>query len=225
MITFHPDENLLAEYAAGSLDWGLSISVKAHLAMCPQCRRQLSKLNMVGAALLNESAPASSDMSANTPSDFDSLMQKIRSLPKQESKGVTEGAKLEDNSELPEIVRKLLPKERIKWRRVSPSLREAQLTTGQDKYEVCLHKISRGAKVAEHDHGGREVTVILQGSFSDEDGTYNVGDFMMREPGQKHRPTAAQNQDCLCLSVVEAPVRLTGVLGKLINPFLSFQPG
>ncbi|RYZ78888.1 MAG: transcriptional regulator, partial [Moraxellaceae bacterium] len=98
------------------------------------------------------------------------------------------------------------------------------LVTGQNQYEVAFQRITSGGKVIEHDHRGLEVTLVLHGSFSDEGGVYNEGDFLVRNPGDVHRPTATQNQDCLCLSVTEAPVSVTGFFGKFINPFLTIKP-
>ena len=94
---------------------------------------------------------------------------------------------------------------------------------GEKDYEVALHRIDAGGKAPEHDHRGREITVVLTGSFSDEDGVYQPGDFLVREPGDTHRPFAARNEDCICLSVLEAPIKLTGIK-RILNPFLSFTP-
>lgn len=128
-------------------------------------------------------------------------------------------------AQLPKVIATLLSATpRLKWRRLSSSLKTARLTTGQNDYEVAFQRISSGGKVVEHDHGGLEVTLVLKGSFSDEDGIYSEGDFLVRNAGEVHRPTATLNQDCLCMSVVAAPVRVTGVLGRLLNPFLSFKP-
>lgn len=230
MIKHRPDDNMLAEYAAGSLDWGLSLAVAAHLHFCSSSRDRVQQLNAVGGALLSTSEPEAIDSDA-----FQRLMDRIKTQgkgstaandgaakPKVASKKLGNDPLLVD---LPPVVRRLLPEGKpVKWRFVSPALRMARLQTGQDKYEVAFHRICTGGKVAEHDHQGLEVTLVLKGSFSDGDGVYTEGDFLVRQPGDVHRPTATQNQDCLCLSVVEAPVSLTGVMGKLINPFLSVRP-
>ena len=55
MIRFHPDENMLVEYTAGSLSTALAIAVKAHLQMCSVCRERVSQLNMLGSVLLTNS--------------------------------------------------------------------------------------------------------------------------------------------------------------------------
>jgi len=230
VIRFHPDENMLLEYSAGTLDPALAIAVKAHLSMCTKCQASVKAYTDIGAQVF-DTAERHDAYKQDEKESFKALMQHIRA---SEKSGIhVEQAKIDSPPKhkrktadpLPEIVQRLLPsKKRLKWRRVSPSLKQANLSSGQDKYEVCLHKIRKGGKVAEHDHNGREATVVLRGAFSDENGTYKRGDFLLKEPGDTHRPTATQDQDCLCLSVCEAPVKLTGLLGKIINPFLPFHP-
>ena len=232
MINHHPDENLLIEYSSGSLAWALSLSVCAHIQLCPQCRQKTTNLNKVGGALLNISATESC-----APNTFDNLMQRIHQesnssitikIPTTSVRGSEIHHTYRNESllnRLPKIVEKLLPTDgKLKWQRVSSSLKTARLVAGQHEYEVAFQCISSGGKVVEHDHRGLEITLVLQGSFSDDQGIYSEGDFLVRNIGEVHRPTAAQNQDCLCLSVVAAPVHVTGFLGRLINPFLSIKP-
>ena len=87
-----------------------------------------------------------------------------------------------------------------------------------------MQRICAGGTTPEHDHRGTEMTVVLEGSFSDEKGIYREGDFLLKEPGDVHQPVSARNQDCLCLSVQEAPVKLTGLWGKVLNPFIRLHP-
>ena len=83
--------------------------------------------------------------------------------------------------------------------------------------------IKGGGRAPEHNHRGDEITLALTGSFSDEDGIYHPGDFIVRKAGEIHRPFAAQHRECICLSVLEAPIQLTGVK-RIFSPFLSFSP-
>ncbi len=228
MTNFHPSEDILVEFSSGNLDWAVSITVSAHLQLCPTCKQKVAQLNTLGSSMLSRTPPV-----AVEEKSFATLMTRIKQTeadqkdadiaPKTPPK---EDLKTCDRTKrLPHIVQKLIPKEKpLKWSFISPSLKAAQLETGQNKYEVSFHKIKRGGKVAEHDHKGLEVTLILEGSFSDAEGNYVVGDFLVKNPGDVHRPIAAQDQDCLCLSVVEAPVKITGLMGNLINPFLSVNP-
>jgi len=228
MINHHPDDNLLTEYASGSLANALGIIVCAHLQNCPHCRQRVEHLNKLGAAILKQSA--TEPVKAET---FDQLMARIRS--QSPVADVDSAAKVQQThvsyekdpmlKRLPKVIAKLLPSDgKLKWQRASGSLKIARLRAGQQQYEISFQRISCGGKVVEHDHRGLEVTLVLHGSFSDEDGIYSEGDFLVRTPGEVHRPTATQNQDCLCISVVEAPVKVTGLFGKFLNPFLSFHP-
>lgn len=235
MIKYHPDDNLLIEYASGSLARAVSLSVCAHLQCCPHCRKRVETLNKLGGAILTTSLAEKVE-----PDTFTKLMERIHN--QKNDSGKPETTKLEaiksDRirhqdfhhsdpmfNRLPKIIAKLLhTNEKLKWQRLYGSLRRARLVAGQDKYEVAFQKISSGGTVVEHDHRGLEVTLVLHGSFSDENGVYSEGDFLVRNPGDVHRPTATLNQDCLCLLVTEAPVEVTGLFGKIINPFLGFKP-
>jgi putative transcriptional regulator len=230
MIRYHPDDNLLTEYASGSLAWAVSLSVCAHLQFCPHCRKRVETLNKLGGAILTTSVVEKIE-----PQTFTQLMDRIRQQKNDSGKSEVAPSTSTRSQDLyhadptlnnlPKVIAKLLPADgKLKWQRVSASLRRARLVAGQDKYEVAFQKISSGGTVVEHDHRGLEVTLLLHGSFSDENGVYSEGDFLVRNPGEVHRPTATQNQDCLCLSVSEGPVEVTGLLGKIINPFLGFKP-
>jgi len=230
LANFHPSDNLLVEYASGTLDWGLSIMVSAHLSTCAECRHKVRNLNCVGGAMISSSPSSSVD-----DQSFAKVMERIRAhstMVKEQLKPQALDTVISDTTlseskaveGIPPVLQKLLPQnKRLTWKRVSSSLHESQLQTGQNKYKLCFHKIKRGGKVVEHDHRGVEVTLVLKGSFSDEKATYIPGDFLVRQPGEVHRPIATQNKDCLCISLTDAPVKITGLLGKLINPFLSFQ--
>lgn len=230
MANFHPSDNHLVEYVAGTLDWGLSIMVSAHLSTCAECRHKVRNLNCVGGAMISSSPSSPVD-----DQSFAKVMERIRagSTTAKKQPAPLEQDTFTPNNTLPEgkmvegippVIQKLLPQNKgLTWKRVSSSLYESQLQTGQSKYKICFHKIKRGGKVVEHDHRGIEITLVLKGSFSDEKATYIPGDFLIRQPGEVHRPIATQNKDCLCISLTDAPVKITGLLGRFINPFLSFQ--
>jgi putative transcriptional regulator len=71
-----------------------------------------------------------------------------------------------------------------------------------------------------HTHDGSELTLVLAGGFSDESGHFVRGDVAEADPSINHQPVADPGEDCLCLAVTDAPIRLTGPFGRLLNPFL-----
>lgn len=223
MITHHPDVNMLVEYTNGSLPWALSLAVKAHIQLCPHCRQHAAQMNVLGGIQLADTIEE-----AVTEEGFERLIARIKNASPQPISTATPAtvsatSALFCRSPLPAIIEKLLP-DKLRWKKISGALSMSRLTTGQKEFEVAFHKILKGGKVVEHDHHGLEVTLVLDGSFSDENGIYQPGDFLVLEPGHIHRPTAAVNQDCLCLSISAAPIKITGMIGNFINPFLSIKP-
>ena len=223
MIKHHPSTALLTDYTVGSLSVAPAVSVTTHLKYCQQCRDSVGSLKQLGGALLCEAEPAqiSNDL----------LSQTLDRLDAEESEaplagGASGAHEFELSDELkgiPEYLNQFLPRNGLNWRKLSSSVTVAPISVGETRYELALHKICAGGQTPVHDHNGVEYTVVLKGSFSDEDGMYNEGDFLTREPGDIHRPFATQHEDCICLSVLEAPIRLKG-LGRVLNPFMRFQP-
>ncbi|MGB0449039.1 MAG: ChrR family anti-sigma-E factor [Porticoccaceae bacterium] len=211
----HPDESMLIEFSAGTLDTAASICVSAHLHFCSSCREKLLRLDQVGSQLMSQAEPVevADDALAR-------VMEKIDS---------GECAAPEENNfdgDLPFSVNKLLDTSLINknWKRLSSSVDVARFKTGQDNFEVALHKICAGGKTPKHDHKGLEYTVVLKGSFSDENAVYREGDFILRQPGDVHQPMGAQNGECICLSALSAPIAPTSPLGFLMKPWLRINP-
>jgi putative transcriptional regulator len=212
---FHPDETMLLEFSAGTLATAPSICVSAHLHFCSKCRTQLLRLDQVGAQLMTEAKPLEMKEDA-----FDTLMANLDS-----SKQIS--AKVDSKrTGYPFSVSKLMKNNLVSqtWKRLSASVDVARFETGQNEFEVALHKICAGGKTPKHDHHGLEYTVVLKGSFSDENAVYREGDFLVRQPGDVHQPMGAQNGECICLSALSAPIKLTNPLGFLMKPWLRINP-
>jgi len=211
---------MLVDFSAGNLNTAPSICVSAHLHFCAKCRSELLRLDQVGSKLMSEAEPIEvGDLL------LDSVMAKIDQLPESAEDIVPSTSEMSD-VHYPLLVNKLITASESTptWRRMSASVDVAQFTTGQKEYEVALHKICSGGKTPRHDHGGREFTVVLKGSFSDEQAVYNEGDFLQREAGDVHQPMGAQNGECICLSALAAPIKLSNPFGFLMKPWLRINP-
>ena len=215
-IKHHPSRAMLVDFSAGNLGTAESICVSAHLHFCDQCRNELMRLDQVASQLMTEAEPQTIDEDL-----FDAVMSKIDALPEAPTKVETE-----EKSDFPLTVTKLINETEgaPNWRRMSSSVDVARVRTGQNKYEVALHRICAGGKTPHHGHNGTEFTVVLKGSFSDEQAVYCEGDFLLRGPGDKHQPMGAQNGECICLSALEAPIKLSSPLGFLMKPWLRINP-
>jgi putative transcriptional regulator len=216
-LTHHPDNAMLVEFSAGTLPTAAAICVSAHLHFCQKCRDELMRLDQVGSQLMAKAEPADVDDSL-----LDTVMANIDEADAAPSKSTAE----ETDNGFPFSVNRLLynPDHRPIWKRLSGSVDVARFKTGQSDYEVALHRICAGGKTPKHDHQGTEYTVVLKGSFSDERAVYNEGDFLVRQPGDVHQPMGAQIGECICLSALDAPIKLTNPLGFLMKPLLRINP-
>ena len=192
-LNHHPSSEMLVEFSAGTLDTATSICVSAHLHFCKCCRDEVARLSEVGAQLMSEAPPEEIDEEL-----FDKILAKID----QPETTFDVSHKTANPSGFPEPVNKLLnhAEKTPVWKRLSKSMEVAKLFTGQNKFEIALHKICAGGVTPKHDHRGLEYTVVLEGSFSDESSVYTQGDFIIRRPGDIHQPMGAKNGECICLS-------------------------
>ena len=71
--------------------------------------------------------------------------------------------------------------------------------------------------VPQHTHEGSELTLVLEGAFRDKTGRYARGDLALADGSIEHRPVAEPGEDCMCLTVTDAPLRLTGTETALLR--------
>lgn len=113
----------------------------------------------------------------------------------------------------------------LPWQRRMRGLDEIELAPQPGRPNaprIKLVRIRAGHAAPRHTHTGTELTVVLAGGFHDEFGRYRRGDVLYHDATVDHQPVADPGEDCLCLSVLDAPLRLTGPLGRMLNPFLRF---
>lgn len=111
--------------------------------------------------------------------------------------------------------------EQLRWRRVIPGVKDCVLPTSGSGM-ARLMWVKGGVKVPAHTHQGVEMTLVFEGAFSDPTGTYGPGDLQLADASLDHGPVAEMGDACLCLVVTEAPIRLTGRFGRMMNPFIRY---
>jgi len=215
MARFHPATDLLTEFAAGSLPLAQAACVSIHINRCKQCRRLIGQFTELGAGLLETLAPA--------PVGDDQLDAVLARLDEAAPLEHTRAARAADG--VPAILQRLMRGDfsDLNWKKIGSALRISYLDTGDPRHEVALYHIRAGGRIPEHTHRGAEMTLILEGGFSDADGSYHEGDFLYRRPGDVHAPTALQSEDCICLAVLDAPLRFTDWRFRWMNPFLKLH--
>ena len=216
MITYHPDTNTLVEFAANSLSSAQSVVVSTHLEVCEVCRQRLAELECVGGALFESAEPAEVDSSV-----LDTVLAKLDEV--EEAPAANDA----NASDLAWTVKQVRQGniEGLNWKKVTKTLRIADLGAIDGAAEFSLYYIAEGGRIPQHNHSGTETTLVLQGGFSDETGTYHAGDFVTREAGEEHSPIALPGGDCICLAVLESPLRFTRWHHRLLSPLLQLRAG
>ena len=212
MVNHHPAPELLASFTAGTLSTSYSLCVSAHLEYCHECPTNVLRLKTLGADLFDDlkPAPANDDFKDQI---FETLTDDVQEVP------VTHKTQ---NTDVPNCLSKVVPSgyENLNWRSFAPSIKSASLFSDSDNTHTSLLKILPGSKVGNHRHIGEEVTLVLKGSFSDEDGVYQKGDFLLRTSEETHQPTASSDGPCICLTAQEGPIQFTGFFSRMLNPIL-----
>lgn len=210
----HPSEERLLDYASGAAKEPVALLVATHLALCPTCRRKIAELEAVGGALLEASPPE-----AVAEESLGRVMARLE-RPELQPEPIAAGGDPGDML-LPQPLRGYVggSLDRLVWRRLGP-VNEARLLAEMSPFTTRLLKIRPGISIPSHTHAGHELTLVLQGGFSDLTGHYLRGDVAEADCELDQSPRADDDGPCLCLAVTDAPLRLTSRIGRMLNPFL-----
>ena len=215
-VCHHPADDLLLSYAAGALAESWSLAVAAHLSHCPACRRSMDLAENVGAALLQgeHTAEMSGDALDRVFSEIDTVSQD----PIIETATVPE-----ESSILPQPLRDYVGDDidNLPWQRLGNDAAQFLIETSDNEAQARLLRIKAGKPVPSHGHGGRELTLVLSGSFHDEISEFGPGDLEDVAEETVHKPVAGRGEDCLCLAVTDAPLKFNEFLPRLLQPLFK----
>lgn len=200
---------LLAAFSAGTLTPAMHALIASHLAM--------SQRNCGFVAVLDESQGEQLCSSQAAPVDNrDARLAAIFQAV------YADGIPARPQGFFPAPLRRFIGRDlaAIKWRTRLPGLREYRIAS-EAQGEASLYWIKAGRKMPLHTHGGSEVTLVLHGSFHDASGRYQRGDVAVADADVDHQPVA--DGDCLCFAVTDAPLRLTGPVGRIVERLLGHR--
>lgn len=207
-ISHHIPDSLLAAYASGSLEHAYSLVVASHISMCMDCRASFEAHQMIGGALLEDmtSQTVSTDLKANVMAQLDAPAPQAPAYRRS-------GA-------FPAPVMQAVHGKPVKWKPVGMGVRQCILSSDPGGSARLLY-IPPGRAVPDHSHDGLELTLVLQGSFSDETGTFGVGDLEVADDDLEHTPVADEGAPCICLAATSAPLRFSSLIPRLVQPFIK----
>jgi len=212
-----PDEWLVS-YAAGALSDERALLVASHVAYHPGLKARVADAEAVGGALLDGQDAST----VNLDSSFDDLMSLI-DVP-SEAEGQDTQESLTSDADLPISLRSYLdkPLDDLKWRIMGPGMYQHKLAEGPDGEKLWLLRARGGTKMPAHDHKGLEMTLVLRGSYHVGDKCYAPGLLELADSDvTDHRPMIDEGEDCICLVVTDAPIRLHSLVGRMVQPFIG----
>ncbi len=212
MAHYHPSDELLMAFAAGQQADALGILVACHLQECAHCRSKVRMYERIGGELI-EALP-DDQMSSAT------IEQLIKRLDTPLTAQQTNTAASDER--IPAPLRRFVPSyyDSLEWTGFSSSIKEFKLPISDERYTAKFYKITAGKELPAHTHKGNEFTLVMEGSFSDDAGKYNQGDFILADTKTIHQPRASDDCDCICFAVMDAPLKMTGFFGRMLNPFM-----
>ncbi len=220
-VRHHVSDELLLDYASGSLSEGWRIAVASHLALCPECRRRLAVMEMTAGALIEDEQPANSLAGDDA---WNAMRARLAGDDRAASGGTdTPRSVSGDAIVLPEPLRSYAGGDvgSLKWRPLGRGAYHIPISTDDKSTSVRLLRIPAGKPVPEHGHGGRELTLVLSGSFQDGGELFARGDLEEADETLQHQPVATPGEDCICLAVTDAPLKFRSWLVRLVQPVLG----
>lgn len=208
-INHHLNEELLLGYATGNLPEAFNLVIATHVSLCDDCRAQLESFEALGGEVLQKCGTV--DVSKDALS---ATLAKIAAAPVAEMRvPVSSGI---FPTPLQDYVDGDL--DAVHWRKVGGGVSQAILKTSKTA-SVRLLRIPAGTEVPDHGHRGTEMTLVLKGAFRDEHDRFARGDIEIADEDVQHTPVAEEGEDCICLAASDAPLRFTGLLPRIMQPF------
>ncbi|MEZ8786278.1 ChrR family anti-sigma-E factor [Vibrio splendidus] len=230
MIKHHPNAAILKDFVDGTLADSVSLIVSSHVELCEHCQQQVSMLTAQAADSVFESDTSvfesdtsglqlsDSEMDAflsdDGEFDFDAIAQ-ITADSSQAIEVTPEVQQVTVADTTFTIPRALNSVARKDWMNLG-KISRARLDFDDEAHHTSLLHIDKDGQVPCHTHKGFEITLLLEGSFEDEMGVYNKGDFIWLDGDHTHQP--ATKEGCVCLTVSSDALYFTKGVSQLFNP-------
>jgi putative transcriptional regulator len=208
-ISHHIPAEIIAAYAAGSLGQAYALVVAAHVSMCDICRTELAAQEAAGGVVLEGIGGV-----AVSDGMFDRLLDRLDDPVPDEPQPTMR------NGVYPGPVMEALKGQLPKWKSVGGGVKQCVIGGGRDGVSRLLF-IPPGQAVPDHGHNGLELTLVLQGGFSDETGHFDVGDVEVADADLDHVPTADPGPPCIVVAATNAPLKFNTFLPRLLQPLFG----
>lgn len=215
MISHHPANELLFDFATGAQPPALALAIATHLSFCPICRASVAGLEALGGELLSSLEP--------TPMGEGALATCLAQLDAPVTDRAVRSPRRPAPKRTPEALRRYLGDDltSIAWQSVGGFFDEVKLPELTPGYRVSMLRVAPGGHVPEHGHEGNEFMVVLAGGYQSGGRHYQLGDFSSCDGSEEHTPIADPGEDCICLLVLDGPLAFRNPDGHRISPLLT----
>lgn len=213
MINHHPTDDILNAYVNAELPVSVSVAVSIHTEMCDTCARKVAaKTERAAQNNLVDEIPS-------IPSDFDfNFDDMLNSITQDDSRDPVASKPIDYikvaglSLEKPRALSNIKSSDWLQLGKLSRS----RMTLDDDELRSSMLYIDADGDVPQHTHNGFEITVLLDGEFSDEMGHYRKGDFIWLDGKHNHNPKTIDG--CLCYTVVSDSLHFSQGISRLLNP-------
>lgn len=207
---------LVSQYALGQLPRAAAVLAESYLEMNPDMRSTAERIEQVGGWSLETSDPVQLTSGITASSLLDQLgAGEVIDAPAPKKQDQLNGLP----ASLLDAIGQPLSSVPWKWRGIGAY--EYRLTHLEDEGIIArLLRIEPGRAVPQHTHEGLEATLVVKGAYSDAAGHFGPGDLELADDAVDHKPVAERGETCICFAVTEAPMLLTGRVGRLFQSLI-----
>lgn len=215
----HLDDSTLVAYSAGALSQALGVVASAHLEHCAHCRGRMREADRIGGALVGLQQPAEL-----APGARDAMLALLDDTPREPAPlPSAEPFAAPDPDRLPAALHPWFGESMraLRWRRVAPGVQRIR-ADGVAGGQLFLLRIAPGSRLPLHSHAGSELTMILDGAYTDMLGHFGPGDVADLDEHVRHQPVTTEGVPCVCVAALDAPLRFSGWLARSLQPLIRF---
>lgn len=217
MIKFHPSDTTLVNFAEGILPSDSSLLVSAHCDMCPSCLNKTRSFTETLASRVFSDHSEDRMCSRDYVSMFESITRDdtlvdTALVPTDVSKLDLEGRKFLLPATLARFANRV-----GEWSHLVGKIWQAPVEIGGGSLAQLIY-MEKGGSVPEHTHKGNELTLVINGEFSDGERRFTSGDFIILNQSHTHMPVSDADEGCLVFTILDKPLHFTSGWAKLINP-------
>lgn len=212
-IQFHPSDETLARYAAGTLPAGVAVVIASHVEGCACCQKAVRAFEAVAGSLLDREVDTglSDDLLARTLTALDREPPRDRTALR---KAILASPRRPDGIILPRALDRC---DATPWRWIAPGIHLSRVSVPDaPDANVILLKVAPNKIMPEHGHSGTEYTQVLTGTLIDGDIHMQPGDLIEAGHEIEHQPVAGPESVCISLAAVEGKLQVDSFIGRMV---------